>query len=91
MTDTVTDRFLRYVVIDTQSDASSSTQPTTQKQLDLGRILVTELLEIGLTDAPIWTNMVMSMQPSPPMSTRTCRSFVSVRTWIRRPISQGQM
>lgn len=51
MTDTVTDRFLRYVVIDTQSDASSSTQPTTQKQLDLGRILVAELLEIGLTDA----------------------------------------
>lgn len=51
MTDTVTDRFLRYVVIDTQSDASSSTQPTTQKQLDLGRMLVAELLEIGLTDA----------------------------------------
>ncbi|MEP7452084.1 peptidase T [Phyllobacterium sp. SB3] len=51
MTDTVTDRFLRYVVIDTQSDASSSTQPTTQKQLNLGRVLVTELQEIGLTDA----------------------------------------
>lgn len=51
MTDTVTDRFLRYVVIDTQSDASSSTQPTTRKQLDLGRVLVAELLEIGLADA----------------------------------------
>jgi tripeptide aminopeptidase len=51
MTDTVTDRFLRYVVIDTQSDASSSTQPTTRKQLDLGHLLVTELLEIGLSDA----------------------------------------
>ncbi len=51
MTDTVTDRFLRYVVIDTQSDASSSTQPTTEKQKTLGRLLVAELLEMGLADA----------------------------------------
>jgi tripeptide aminopeptidase len=51
MADTVTDRFLRYVVIDTQSDASSSTQPTTRKQLDLARVLVAELLDIGLADA----------------------------------------
>ncbi len=51
MTDTVTDRFLRYVVIDTQSDPSSSTQPSTAKQKDLGQLLVTELLAIGLADA----------------------------------------
>ncbi|KZS50773.1 peptidase T [Rhizobium anhuiense] len=51
MTDTVLDRFLRYVVIDTQSDPSSSTQPTTAKQKDLGRVLVEELLKIGLADA----------------------------------------
>ncbi|MBB4576347.1 peptidase T [Rhizobium lentis] len=51
MTDTVLDRFLRYVVIDTQSDPSSSTQPTTEKQKDLGRLLVDELLKIGLSDA----------------------------------------
>jgi tripeptide aminopeptidase len=51
MTDTVTDRFLRYVVIDTQSDASSSTQPTTEKQKTLGRLLVAELLAMGLADA----------------------------------------
>ncbi|MBB3406944.1 tripeptide aminopeptidase [Rhizobium sp. BK316] len=51
MTGTVLDRFLRYVVIDTQSDPASSTQPTTEKQKDLGRILVAELLEIGLSDA----------------------------------------
>ncbi|WEX90846.1 peptidase T [Sinorhizobium garamanticum] len=51
MTDTVTDRFLRYVVIDTQSDPKSSTQPSTEKQKNLGRILVEELLAIGLTDA----------------------------------------
>ncbi|OCW58741.1 peptidase T [Hoeflea olei] len=51
MTDTVLDRFLRYVVIDTQSDASSSTQPSTAKQKDLGRLLVDELLALGLKDA----------------------------------------
>lgn len=51
MTDTVTDRFLRYVVIDTQSDAKSATQPSTEKQKNLGRLLVAELLAIGLSDA----------------------------------------
>lgn len=44
-------RFLRYVRIDTQSDYESDTCPSTAKQLDLGRLLVTELLEIGLEDA----------------------------------------
>ncbi len=51
MTDTVLDRFLRYVVIDTQSDPKSSAQPTTEKQKNLGRLLVEELLAIGLSDA----------------------------------------
>ncbi|PZU22768.1 MAG: peptidase T [Shinella sp.] len=51
MTDTVLDRLLRYVVIDTQSDASSSAQPSTEKQKDLGRVLEKELLALGLTDA----------------------------------------
>ncbi|MGY4538809.1 tripeptide aminopeptidase [Mucilaginibacter sp. UYNi724] len=48
---TATDRFLRYVQIDTQSDPASTTIPSTQKQKDLGRLLVTELLEIGINDA----------------------------------------
>ncbi|OWW00161.1 peptidase T [Rhizobium sp. R693] len=51
MTDTVLDRFLRYVVIDTQSDSASSTQPSTMKQKELGRLLVDELLAMGLSDA----------------------------------------
>ncbi|GLS32999.1 tripeptide aminopeptidase [Mesorhizobium albiziae] len=51
MTDTVIDRFLRYVVIDTQSDPKSPTQPSTEKQKNLGRLLVEELLAIGLSDA----------------------------------------
>ncbi|KQW28680.1 peptidase T [Rhizobium sp. Root274] len=51
MTDTVLDRFLRYVVIDTQSDPTSSAQPSTEKQKDLGRRLTSELLALGLSDA----------------------------------------
>lgn len=51
MTDTVTDRFLRYVVIDTQSDPQSSSQPSTEKQKNLGRVLVEELQAIGIADA----------------------------------------
>ncbi|GAA2862669.1 tripeptide aminopeptidase [Aminobacter niigataensis] len=51
MTDTVLDRFLRYVVIDTQADGSSTTQPSTEKQKNLGRLLVEELQAIGLRDA----------------------------------------
>jgi tripeptide aminopeptidase len=51
MTPTVLDRFLRYAVIDTQSDPASKSQPSTEKQKNLGRVLVEELLEIGLADA----------------------------------------
>lgn len=51
MTDTVLDRFLRYVVIDTQSDPRSAAQPSTEKQKNLGRLLVEELLAMGLSDA----------------------------------------
>ncbi|HET7885183.1 MAG TPA: peptidase T [Bradyrhizobium sp.] len=48
---TVTERFLRYVVIDTQSDPASATCPSTEKQKDLGRLLAAELRDIGLADA----------------------------------------
>ncbi len=47
----VLERFLRYVVIDTQSDPASSTCPSTAKQKDLGALLARELQELGLADA----------------------------------------
>jgi tripeptide aminopeptidase len=47
----VTERFLRYVVIDTQSDPASPTCPSTDKQKDLGRLLASELQAMGLGDA----------------------------------------
>lgn len=48
---TVTDRFLRYVTIDTQSDPESPASPSTEKQKDLGRVLAAELKAMGVADA----------------------------------------
>lgn len=48
---TCADRFLNYVKIDTQSDPDSNTYPSTEKQKNLGRVLVKELKEIGISDA----------------------------------------
>ena len=45
------DRFKQYVQIDTQSDASSPTVPSTAKQKNLGELLVQQLLEMGVEDA----------------------------------------
>ncbi|WP_456428542.1 peptidase T [Rhodocaloribacter sp.] len=44
-------RFLRYVQIDTQSDPNSETTPSTEKQKDLGRLLLEELRALGVEDA----------------------------------------
>jgi tripeptide aminopeptidase len=51
MTKSLLDRFLNYVSIDTQSDPTSDSCPSTEKQKDLGRVLVEELLQLGLVDA----------------------------------------
>ncbi len=48
---TAVERFLRYVQIDTQSDPNSTTVPSTAKQKDLGRVLVSELIAMGIADA----------------------------------------
>lgn len=47
----LTERFIKYVKIDTQSDPSSITIPSTAKQKNLGKVLVEELLSLGLQDA----------------------------------------
>ena len=45
------ERFQRYVRVDTQSSPDTGDEPSTPGQLDLGRLLVEELREIGLDDA----------------------------------------
>ncbi len=47
----VAENFSRYVQIDTQSDVNSTTVPSTEKQKNLSRVLVEELLAIGIEDA----------------------------------------
>ena len=49
----VLERFLRYVRIDTQGAYRVAERPSTAKQLDLSRVLVDELREIGLDDAEL--------------------------------------
>lgn len=49
----LTERFMRYVQIDTQSDPNSNAQPTTEKQKDLSRILQQELLAMGIKNASV--------------------------------------
>jgi tripeptide aminopeptidase len=47
------ERFLQYVQIDTQSDPTSSSCPTTSKQKNLGKVLVNELIELGVSNAEL--------------------------------------
>ncbi|MGI9533207.1 peptidase T [Lutimonas sp.] len=49
----IKERFLKYVSFDTQSDPSSSSTPSTEKQWDLANFLVEELKQIGLQDVSI--------------------------------------
>ena len=49
--DTLLDRFLRYVRLDTQANEASTSYPSTPGQLVLGKMLAEELRALGLTDA----------------------------------------
>ena len=45
------ERLLKYVTFDTESQTNSTTFPSTLKQLELAKYLVTEMKEIGIDDA----------------------------------------
>ena len=47
----VTERFLKYVAFDTQSDENSESCPSTAKQKDLGAFVVEDMKAIGIADA----------------------------------------
>lgn len=53
--ETLTERFMRYVQIDTQSDPESTCFPSTEKQKDLSKILFAELQAMGLQNVEIDT------------------------------------
>lgn len=56
MKEQLTERLIRYAKVDTQSDASSKTTPSTSKQWDLLHMLKEELEEIGLSDITLDDN-----------------------------------
>ena len=61
----ILNRFLQYVAIDTQSDDSSTTFPSTAKQFDLLNLLHDQLTAFGLADVSIDSNgYVMGTLPS---------------------------
>lgn len=61
----VIERLIRYAQIDTQSDETSNTCPSTPGQLTLGRLLVDELKEIGMEDVTMDENgYVMATLPA---------------------------
>lgn len=49
----VTERFMRYVQIDTQSDPESNTFPSTAKQKNLAKVLAEELIQMGASDVDL--------------------------------------
>ncbi|HYW94067.1 MAG TPA: peptidase T, partial [Bacteroidales bacterium] len=60
----ITDRFFSYVKIDTQSDETSDTTPSTDKQLNLARLLLEELKKMGLRKVSLDDNgYVMAYLP----------------------------
>lgn len=61
----ITDRFLKYISFDTQSDPNSDTVPSTEKQWEIARYLAKELEEIGMEDVSLDENAyIMATLPS---------------------------
>ena len=59
-------RFCRYVRLDTRSDPDSEAFPSTEKQKDLGRLLVEELVAMGADDVEMDTwGYVFATLPAP--------------------------
>ncbi len=67
MEESVADRFLRYVKIDTQSKTEEGKVPSTDKQFTLARMLVEELKALGLEDAEVDEHcLVLATLPASP-------------------------
>lgn len=62
--ETVLQKFLRYVAVDTASDPDSSSQPSTGRQFDLLRMLVKELEQMGIPATLDQYGYVMASIPS---------------------------
>ena len=68
-------RFLRYVQIETQSDPTSTTTPSTQSQVDFALILKAELEELGMSDVLYNESNGFVMATLPSNTTKNVRSM----------------
>src|SRR5690625_3577816 len=50
MYDNLVDRFIKYVKIETRSDETSQTVPSTQSQVEFAKVLMKDLKEVGLSE-----------------------------------------
>ncbi len=60
MKKTISDRFLKYISFDTQSDEASETCPSTKKQFDLANYVKDELMKLGLKDVTLDENCYLT-------------------------------
>jgi tripeptide aminopeptidase len=61
----ITDRFIKYVTIDTESDPNNPAFPSTEKQWNLAHVLVEDLKKIGMQDINLDENCyIMATLPS---------------------------
>jgi tripeptide aminopeptidase len=61
----ITNRFLKYVAVDTESDPKNLAFPSTEKQWNLAKILVEELTKIGMQEIELDENCyIMATLPS---------------------------
>ena len=61
----ITDRFIKYVTIDTESDPNNPAFPSTEKQWNLAHVLVEDLKKIGMQDIDLDENCyIMATLPS---------------------------
>lgn len=77
---TVTQRFLRYVQIDTESDpANEEFTPSTKKQFDLAQILKKELEDLGAADVLLDEHCYLyaSVPAAPGYENAPCLAFIS--------------
>jgi tripeptide aminopeptidase len=75
----VEERFLRYVQIDTTADPNSTSFPSSMKQKDLGKVLVQELLDLGIIDAEMdqWGYVFATIPATSPKSNLPTLCFCS--------------